>query len=110
MGVILKLIDCIVVIFAVLLLIALFMDDEMIVQDRIEIGKLEGVKNEPSFFGDSTLINLTDGTHIRVSGNVNVWKEGETVVKATKVKKEKPESTYRETDICFSNKCYKALK
>lgn len=95
---------------AVLLLIGLIRDEGMIVQDRIEIGKLEGVKNEPSFFGDSTLISLTDGTHIRVSGNVNVWKEGETVVKATKVKKEKPDSTYRETDICFSNKCYKALK
>jgi len=110
MGAIFKIIDCIIVVFAAFLLIALIMDDEMIVQDRIEIGKLEGVKNEPSIFGDSTLINLTDGTHIRVSGNVNVWKEGETVVKATKVKKEKPDSTYRETDICFSNKCYKALK
>lgn len=105
-----KLLSWVCIFFAVLLLIGLIRDDGMIVRDHIEIGKLEGVKNEPSFFGDSTLINLTDGTHIRVSGNVNVWKEGETVVKATKVKKEKPDSTYRETDICFSNKCYKALK
>jgi len=110
MGTLLKITDCVIVIFAILLLTALIMDDDMIVQDRIEIGKLEGVKKEPGFFSDSTLINLTDGTHIIVSGNVNVWKEGETVVKATKVKKEKPDSTYRETDICFSNKCYTALK
>lgn len=95
---------------AVVLIISLMRDDGMIIQDRFEIGKLEGVKSEPSFFGDSTLINLTDGTHIRVSGNVNVWKEGETVMKATKVKEANPDSTYRETDICLSNKCYKALK
>ncbi|MGC1014396.1 hypothetical protein [Pantoea agglomerans] len=105
-----KVLSWVIAFFAVLLLIGLIRDDGMIVQDRIEIGKLEGVKNEPSFFYDSTLINLTDGTHIRVSGNVNAWKEGEVVVKATKVKKAHPDSKYRETDICFSNKCYKALK
>lgn len=105
-----KVLSWVIAFFAVLILIALIRDDGMIIQDRFEIGKLGGVKNEPSFFGDSTLINLTDGTHIRVSGNVNVWKDGETVMKATKVKKANPDSTYRETDICLSNKCYKALK
>lgn len=105
-----KVLSWVIAFFAVLLLIGLIRDDGMIVQDRIVIGKLEGIKNEASFFGDSTLINLTDGTHIRVSGNVNVWKEGETVMKTTKVKKENPDSTYREIDICLSYKCYKALK
>lgn len=76
--------------FAVILCLGLWLyssvtqvnSDKASAAHKVAAGTLKTVSVETSWFGDTSVMTLEDGTTVRLSGSINPWKVGEAVTTA----------------------------